>query len=230
MPKWPFKEPSDPAGKALYRIEEARKNGAQGLNLSNQLSTLPEAIGQLTQLRSLDLAGNQLSTLPGAIGQLSMLQRLDLSGNQLRTLPEAIGQLSQLQELYLRGNRLSTLPEAIGQLSQLQRLFLRSTQLGTLPEALQNLEKLEWLFLHGNPDLGLPDEVLGRTIDEVFRSQKPPREILDYYFAKRGAEGQALREVKLIVVGWGKAGKTTLVKSGTLAPRGGNHGAPLGQE
>ena len=59
--------------------------------------------------------------------------------------------------------------------------------------------------------------MLGPTIEEFLgsqrrRSPKPSREILDYYFATRGAEGRALREVKLIVVGWGKAGKTTLVK------------------
>jgi len=67
--KWPFKEPSDPTGKALHRIEEARKNGALMLDLSNnQLSTLPEAIGQLTQLQSVHLSYNQLRTLPEAIG------------------------------------------------------------------------------------------------------------------------------------------------------------------
>jgi hypothetical protein len=37
-------------------------------------------------------------------------------------------------------------------------------------------------------------------------------EILDYYFATRGAKGLALREVKLIVVGRGGAGKTSLIK------------------
>ena len=96
---------------ALRRIEQARKNGARKLDLSDlKLSTLPEAIGQLSQLQELYLSGNQLSTLPEAIGQLSQLQELDLSGNQLSTLPEAIGQLSQLQALDLSGNQLSTLP------------------------------------------------------------------------------------------------------------------------
>jgi Leucine-rich repeat (LRR) protein len=127
MPKWPFqwlsKEFSrDPATKeALRRIEEVRKSGATSLDLSKlKLSTLPEAIGQLSQLQQLYLSGNQLSTLPEAIGQLSQLQVLYLSSNRLRTLPEAIGQLSQLQKLDLSDNQLSTLPEAIGQLSQLQ--------------------------------------------------------------------------------------------------------------
>lgn len=81
---------------------------------------------------------------------------------------------------------------------------------------MQRLERLEKLFLHSNPGLGLPDEVLGPTAHEVFdfpmRSPKPPREILDYYFATRGSKGRALREVKLIVVGRGGAGKTSLVK------------------
>ena len=78
-----------------------------------------------------------------------------------------------------------------------------------LPETVQKLGRLENLFIHGNPGLGLPDEVLGPTMREVFglprKSSKPPLEILDYYFATRGAEGRALREVKLIVVGRGGA-------------------------
>jgi internalin A len=191
----------------------------QVLDLSgNQLSTLSEAIGQLSQLfqlQKLDLSGNQLRTLPEVIGQLSQLQKLDLSSNQLSTLPEAIGQLSQLQELDLSNNQLSMLPEAIGQLSQLQELDLSNNQLSMLPEAVQSLERLEKLFLHENPGLGLPDEVLGPSTHEVSiqrKSSKPPREILDYYFSTRGAKGRALREVKLIVVGRGGVGKTSLIK------------------
>jgi internalin A len=218
MPKWPFKKsPRDPMKDAQRRIEEALKSGATRLDLTDlKLSTLPDAIGQLSQVQMLYLSGNQLSTLPDAIGQLSELQTLDLSDNQLSTLPDAIGQLSQVQTLDLSGNQLSTLPDAIGQLSQLQTLDLHSNPLSTLPETVQSLESLEKLFLHGNPDLGLPNEVLGPTSQDVFgskqRSPKPSREILDYYFATRGAKGQALREVKLIVVGRGGAGKTSLIK------------------
>ena len=189
----------------------------QTLYLSgNQLSALPEAIGQLSRLQTLHLSNTQLSALPEAIGQLSKLRELDLSGNQLSVLPEAIGQLSELQKLDLSSNQLSALPEAIGQLSKLHTLGLSSNQLSALPEVAQRLKRLEELFIHGNPGLGLPDEVLGPTMEEVFgpqgKSPEPPREILDYYFATRGAKGRALREVKLIVVGRGGAGKTSLIK------------------
>jgi hypothetical protein len=200
----------------LFRIDLA-KSGARVLNLSNlKLSTLPEAIGQLRQIQVLDLHSNRLSALPDSIGDLSRLQHLLLNQNKLKTLPKSIGRLRELQQLWLYVNELEALPEAIGQLSQLQALNLTGNQLSTLPEAVQSLERLEKLFLHGNPGLGLPDEVLGPTIAEVFgpkkRSQKPSREILDYYFATRGAKGRALREVKLIVVGRGGAGKTSLIK------------------
>ena len=176
MPKQPSNEhPRDPATEeAVRRIEEAQKIGAK-----------------------LDLSGLKLSGLPEAIGQLSQLRKLYLSGNQLSSLPEAIGQLSQLQKLYLSGNRLSRLPEAIGQLSQLRLLSLYDNQLSSLPQTIHSLVKLEKLFLHRNPGLGLPDEVLGPTVREVFgsqkRSPKPPREILPYYFATREGEGRALR-------------------------------------
>jgi Leucine-rich repeat (LRR) protein len=189
----------------------------QTLDLSNnRLSTLPEALGLLCQLKMLNLSANQLSTLPEALGQLFQLKELHLSRNRLNTLPEAIGQLTQLQELNLSDNQLSTLPEVLGQLSQLHVLKLSYNQLSTLPEALRNSERLERLFLHGNPGLGLPAEVLGPKMHEILvsqqRSPKPPREILDYYFATRGTKGRALREVKLIVVGRGGAGKTSIIK------------------
>ncbi len=72
MPKRPSKKPPrDPATEeALRRIEKARESGAKRLDLSEmKLSTLPEAIGQLSQLQNLNLSGNQLSTLPEAIGR-----------------------------------------------------------------------------------------------------------------------------------------------------------------
>jgi hypothetical protein len=72
MPKWPFqwlsKEfPCDPATKeALRRIEEARKSGASHLDLSKlKLSTLPEAIGQLSQLQQLNLVVTPASRFCG---------------------------------------------------------------------------------------------------------------------------------------------------------------------
>jgi internalin A len=182
---------------------------------SNQLTTLPPEIGQLAALARLDLSENQLTTLPPEIGQLTSLTELYLFNNQLTTLPPEIGQLTSLTKLYLFNNQFTTLPPEIGQLASLTQLHLHDNQLTTLPPEIGQLTALEQLFLHGNPDLGIPEDALGPTFEDVYlrdAKPKPPKEILDYYFATRGREGVALREMKLIVVGWGKAGKTTLVK------------------
>ncbi|MGK7926074.1 MAG: leucine-rich repeat domain-containing protein, partial [Spirulina sp.] len=52
----------------------------------NQLVTLPESLGNLTQLQTLFLQNNQLVTLPESFGNLTQLQTLSLHNNQLGTL------------------------------------------------------------------------------------------------------------------------------------------------
>ena len=168
---------------------------------------MPEAIAQLSNLRELDLSDNQLTTLPEAIAQLSNLRELDLSDNQLTTLPEAIAQLSNLRELDLRNNQLTTLPEAIAQLSNLRVLYLRNNQLTTLPEAIKQLSQLEKLDLRGN-QLNIPAEILGSS----WNSLGKPSEILTYYFSLQTEEKQPLNEAKVLLVGQGTVGKTSLVK------------------
>ncbi|MFM6183550.1 MAG: leucine-rich repeat domain-containing protein [Dolichospermum sp.] len=53
----------------LQIIEKAARNKETTLDLSNnQLTTLPEAIKQLSQLEKLDLRGNQLNIPPEILG------------------------------------------------------------------------------------------------------------------------------------------------------------------
>ncbi len=71
--------------RAEQKIEEARRSGAKKLDLSVEwgdektpkLTELPEALGQLRQLQTLNLSDNQLTTLPEALGQLTRLQELN---------------------------------------------------------------------------------------------------------------------------------------------------------
>ena len=187
----------------------------QMLNLGHsRLIALPESIGRLTQLQTLNLHSNQLTALPGSIGELTELQKLYLGRNQLTTLPESIGRLTKLQMLNLGHSRLTVLPESIGRLTQLQTLYLWGNQLTALPESMQKLTHLENLFLHGNDALGIPPEILGPTIDESYGKTKPanPAEILQYYFRSRAEATRALNEAKILLVGQGGVGKTSLVK------------------
>ena len=180
----------------------------------NQLATLPAEIGQLTALTMLLLDANQLTTLPAEIGRLAALTELSLYNNQLTALPAEIGQLTALTKLRLGNNQLTTLPAEIGQLAALTGLYLGNNQLTTLPAEMLMIEKLEELFLHGNPALGLPPEILGPTWQEFCEKSAQaarPRDILAYYFAMRQA-ARPLNEVKMLLVGRGGAGKTSIVR------------------
>jgi len=144
----------------LERIERAKRYKATRLNLyNNKLSTLPEQIGQLTNLTKLNLHSNQLSTLPAEIGKLANLTTLNLKDNQLTQLPAEIGQLTNLTTLYLNDNQLRELPEQIGQLTNLRHLHLRSNKLSTLPAEIGQLTNLTTLYLNDNQLTQLPAEI-----------------------------------------------------------------------
>jgi len=180
----------------------------------NQLRSLPESIGHLANLQSLDLKLNRLTSLPQSIGQLRNLESLDLLSNRLTSLPESIGQLRNLESLDLRSNQLTSLPESIGQLANLRSLDLSSNNLTSLPESIRRLTGLRSLFLHGNEALGLAPEVLGPAWLEVGQENVAPAEpakIHDYYFRLRPGK-RPIHEAKLLLVGFGAVGKTSLVK------------------
>ena len=190
---------------------KARKARDTELDLSELgLETLPPEIGRASSLQTLILYRNQLAALPDSLAQLSSLQSLVLHRNRLAKLPDSLGQLSGLQTLTLYGNQLATLPDSLGQLSSLQKLDLSSNQLDTLPDSLLKLTSLRVLLLHDNPALKLPQAVLGAHTFGVDRAAKPA-DILDYYFGTLKA-AKPLLEGKLILVGRGAVGKTSLVK------------------
>jgi internalin A len=194
------------------------------LDLSgNQLTTLPDAIGQLRNLTSLRLSGNKLTTLPDNIRrlinlttlnlcdnkltalpdnirQLTNLTTLNLSGNKLTTLPIWIGQLLNLTSLYHWRNQLTTLPEEIGQLSKLKSLDLRDNRLTELPEEIGQLSKLNSLNLYGNSLSEIPPEIVN----------KGGLAVRDYYRQRLEADKDYIYEAKLLIIGEGGAGKTSL--------------------
>jgi internalin A len=197
-------------------VEIVKQSGDEVLDLSAiRLTELPESVRQLRSLQELLLDGNHLTKLPEWLGQLTGLKALAVSNNQLRKLPESLGQLTQLRELYLEGNDLTELPETLGQLTQLRELDLTNNNLETLPESLLQLRRLKDLYLHGNYKLGLSQDILGPTWDEVYTDAKSPdpRAILAFYFSQRKQSAKPLNEVKLLLVGHGRVGKTSLSKA-----------------
>ncbi len=205
----------------LEEIQRAKREEKKALLLYMRgLTELPPEIGQLSQLQLLELQNNQLTELPPEIGKLSQLRELHLFNNQLTELPPEIGQLSQLQRLYLKGNQLTELPPEIGQLSQLRELSLRNNQLTELPAVLdtmaeiieKNINALSkeereseslGLWLEDNP-LTLP------ILPEILVRREQPTDILNFYRALQ-AGSRPLHQAKMLLVGQGGVGKTSLV-------------------
>lgn len=157
---------------------------------------------------TLNLKGLGLKTIPESLRTIRNISVLDISKNNIQELPSWIGEFSELGFIDLSENQLRELPPEISLMEHLIVLCLENNQLRSLPETLRSWyhphkkPRLDYLGLAGNPDLGLPDSIICR----------PPEEILRYYFESRDEMGRPLLELKLLLVGRGKAGKTTLVK------------------
>ena len=134
----------------------------KALNLRrNQLSgEIPPELANLVNLKGLNLRRNQLSgKIPSELGNLVNLKALHLHSNRLSgEIPPELGNLVNLKYLYLSGNQLSgEIPPELGNLVNLKYLYLSGNQLsGEIPPELGNLVKLDWrgMRLSGNPLTG----------------------------------------------------------------------------
>ena len=146
----------------------------QILDLSgNALTSLPDDLPRLRQLRVIFGSGNQFTELPDVLGQCPRLQMVGFKANQIRrvsanalppqlrwliltdnqieVLPAVLGDCSHLQKLMLAGNRLQQLPAQLVQCQQLELLRISANELNGLPPWLVNMPRLAWLACAGNP-------------------------------------------------------------------------------
>ena len=170
---------------------------------ANQLKILPIEIGNLTLLESLVLDGNQLSSLPGSIAQLHNLKLLDLYSNKFKEIQSEIFQLSNLSKLHIGNNKIKKISSEIQNLMNLEELLLSETRITDLPVEIKELKKLKLLNLRGANLLHIPPEILDKVNQPDF--------ILDYYFSNIRNK-KAISQAKIILVGQGAIGKTSLVR------------------
>lgn len=198
------------------------------LNLSqNQLTALSESLSKLTQLQTLVLGGNQLITLPASTGKLTKLNTLYLEGNKLEAVPQFLAELTSLEDLVLGdisggiplhklpesirllrrlrrfwaiGCQLQALPDWLGELSELRQLHFMSNKLSDLPASLSKLEHLKELYVHENP-----------LNPELTAAYEQGLEAVKAYLRAKGEDQIVLNEAKLILIGEGEVGKTSLL-------------------
>ncbi|XP_053669909.1 leucine-rich repeat-containing protein 28-like [Anopheles nili] len=138
--------------------EELRAEGCEAIDeiylKANLIRSIPDwFFPKMTHLRFLCLAGNMIENVPNQIGHLECLESLDLSENDLHRLPPSLGLLNKLTKLLLNGNFLHRLPPEIGHLNNLQVLDIRKNRLTYVPIELSQCSSLEDLLMDDN--LGL---------------------------------------------------------------------------
>lgn len=186
--------------------------------VGSRLEMLPEVFEKLNLLEELSFASSNIKKIPESIGALGDLKSLRLSNSQTKDIPASFSGLKSLISLDVSGNKFGRVPENLRFLNQLIELDLSDNEIAKLPDWISEFNKLQSLYLHGN-NLRLPSEVLGLTQHDIFLSSnrrkeeiKPakPADIISYYFSAK-AEERPLNEAKLILLGKGNAGKTSLV-------------------
>lgn len=188
--------------------------GLTYLSLRGNLITNTDFLKNLKLLRGLDLYDNEIEYIDNwseISKDLSILTRLDLSHNHISNI-SGLKEFTSLQQLYLVHNTIRDIL-SLEKLTNLQELDLRYNKVSDIPSGLIENTGLELviedvyptdvngmgkMYLSGNPLVNPPIEIL-----------RQGREFVMEYF--RG-DKKALNECKLIFVGEGGVGKTSLMR------------------
>ncbi|GJP73145.1 hypothetical protein CLOP_g3885 [Closterium sp. NIES-67] len=135
------------------------------------LLTLPEDIGRLTRLKSLELhvvKCARLAHLPRTISGLTALKMLTVEEGGLASLEEGLSELTGLRSLVPRKcHALQHLPPLLSMLSSLTDLEISSRRVVSLPEGIGQLSKLCRLWLGGCARLEKAPESLPASLQAL---------------------------------------------------------------
>jgi Leucine-rich repeat (LRR) protein len=148
------------------------------LNLAcGSLEEHDTCIGKLPQLKILNISGN-LSSLPESIGNLSSLKKLKIQAD-IEQIPAFIGKLTGLDDLMIRSKKLTSVPAFIGGMKSLIGLSFYETQIAEFPDSIGNLDKLRVLRIRGkqyhqSTVFYQPSQVSGKAGTVRYKNQGAP--------------------------------------------------------
>ncbi|GJM17192.1 MAG: hypothetical protein DHS20C13_25190 [Thermodesulfobacteriota bacterium] len=157
-----------------------------------------------------DLKNCGLTEIPEELFNQNQIVFIDLSNsdfteksrrNRITEIPDKISNLQKLNRLNLQNNQIEKISPELSRIKSLKFLNLQNNRLKDIPEQIANMEQLQELKILGNPFDLLPPEIAGRGIDSIRNFYRELKE-QDFIF-----------EVKLIIVGEGRVGKTCISKA-----------------
>jgi internalin A len=156
------------------------------------------------KLLYLDLRGLNLNRIPVDISDLSYVLDIDISHNNFWTFPKEIGVLENLQYLNFSYNNLIDIYFEYGLQYNMRELDISNNLLNFVPEELDYLNNEVNIFFKNNPFLdNLPPELIENDNLSYIRF---------YQDSLRTAENKTrLFETKILLVGRGDVGKTTIL-------------------
>ncbi|KAI5410597.1 hypothetical protein KIW84_055929 [Lathyrus oleraceus] len=132
-------------------------SGREGNYLSRKV--VEDLLPTFGRLRVLSLSKyTNITMLPDTIGNLVQLRYLNLSYTQITSLPDTICSLYYLQTLILSMcSNITELPEHVGKLIHLRHLYIDMTSIIEMPKQIAELENLQTLtfFVVGKKNIGL---------------------------------------------------------------------------
>jgi internalin A len=190
---------------------EWERTTSQNQGRPNDLSGGIGPLARLTSLQTLEVSYTQITDLAPLAG-LTALQTLHVSGTQITDLAPLAG-LTALQTLHVYNTQIADLAPLAG-LKALQRLYASSTNI-------KDLSSLTTLISRGLPVRWSNESYLGAGIyvKDCPLINPPPEiveqgndAILNYFQERQQGDVDHLYEAKMLIVGEGGAGKTSLLR------------------
>lgn len=160
---------------------------------------------RVNKSRYLDLRGLNLSRIPCDISDLVDILDIDLSYNNFRIFPQEIGLLENIQYLDFSHNNLIDIYFEYGRNYSLKELNISHNFLNFVPEELDYLPSGVTIIFNNNPFLGnLPPELIENEDWSYIKYYQDSLRVVD--------NKTRLFETKILIVGRGEVGKTTILK------------------
>lgn len=174
--------------KVMSVIKNVTEFGWQVVSLRNcGLTSIPIELFDYPDIVSIDLGNDD---------QIEEKLR-----NKIKEIPPQISNIKRLSKLNLENNEIEKISEELSSLPRLKTLNLANNQIKELSEKIANMEGLIELNISNNPFDMLPPEIVARGIESIRN------------FFRELKEQDFIYEVKLLIVGEGRVGKTCLSRA-----------------
>ena len=127
----------------------------QTIDIYNPITEVPASLMNLKQLENLKFEGAEFTDFPEQVFALPKLKSLIISQfdtkNKIKVLPDNFDKLPLLEELSLRNAALSEVPTSVGRLPKLENVYFNANNLTKLPQALAENPRLTYVNINDNP-------------------------------------------------------------------------------